>query len=496
MKEVELGRYAGPYKQPPYSNYIQSPVGLVPKDNGTKTRLIFHLSYDFGTEEHQKSVNHHTPAELCTVKYNDLDKAVEYCLELSQHLGVKRLYGAKTDLVSAFRLLPLLRCQRRFCVIKAEHPITGNISFFVEKNVSFGGSRSCLLFQKFSDCLKHLLEHRTGMKYRMTNYLDDFLFIAESEEVCNWLVRQFLEICALIGCPVSEEKTEWSSREIIFLGILLDLDSFTLAVPENKRKKALNLIKWVQARKSVTIGELQRLTGLLNFLNRAIFPGRAFTRRIYAKFSNLQDKKGNKLKQYHHVKVDKEMNFDLNIWKTFLEGFRERVLCRPFVDLHIFENSVTLQFFTDAAKSAGYGGYFNGRWFRGDWSRKFVQENNPSIEYLELFALCAGILTWQELLINCRVVVFCDNQSVRDIVNHTSAKCKNCMVLIRMLVLNGLVHNRRVFVKHIFGHKNELADSLSRGQMSRFWRLAPSHTLAWPDKIPEEMLPLNKLWLH
>ena len=48
MKEVKLGRYAGPYElsELPFQNFIQSPIGLVPKAGG-KTRLIFHLSYQF-----------------------------------------------------------------------------------------------------------------------------------------------------------------------------------------------------------------------------------------------------------------------------------------------------------------------------------------------------------------------------------------------------------------------------------------------------------------
>ena len=45
MTEVELGRYAGPFHEPPFESYVQSPIGLVPKDKGLKTRLIFHLSY-------------------------------------------------------------------------------------------------------------------------------------------------------------------------------------------------------------------------------------------------------------------------------------------------------------------------------------------------------------------------------------------------------------------------------------------------------------------
>ena len=30
LKEVELGRYAGPFKEIPFDAYIQSPIGLVP----------------------------------------------------------------------------------------------------------------------------------------------------------------------------------------------------------------------------------------------------------------------------------------------------------------------------------------------------------------------------------------------------------------------------------------------------------------------------------
>ena len=67
MKEVKLGRYAGPFKDIPFDNFIQSPIGLVPKDGGKKTQLIFHLSYDFGIEE--ESLNYFTPEELCSVKY-------------------------------------------------------------------------------------------------------------------------------------------------------------------------------------------------------------------------------------------------------------------------------------------------------------------------------------------------------------------------------------------------------------------------------------------
>ena len=64
MKEVQLKRYAGPYGDIPYEYYIQSPIGLVPKDGGKDVQLIFHLSHPrSGTT----SLNANTPKDVCVV---------------------------------------------------------------------------------------------------------------------------------------------------------------------------------------------------------------------------------------------------------------------------------------------------------------------------------------------------------------------------------------------------------------------------------------------
>ena len=84
MKEVELKRVAGLFDSIPFDNYIQSPIGLIPKaGNRGKTCLIFHLSHDFKKREPEKSLNHYTPKEKCTVKYRDLDFTVSAYLKLA-----------------------------------------------------------------------------------------------------------------------------------------------------------------------------------------------------------------------------------------------------------------------------------------------------------------------------------------------------------------------------------------------------------------------------
>ena len=37
MKGVNLKRYAGPFDSIPFENYVQSPIGLIPKDGGKST---------------------------------------------------------------------------------------------------------------------------------------------------------------------------------------------------------------------------------------------------------------------------------------------------------------------------------------------------------------------------------------------------------------------------------------------------------------------------
>ena len=263
MKEVGEGCFAGPFHQPPFENFVQSPIGLVPKD-GNKTRLIFHLSYDF--QSGNSSINSWTPDELCSVHYNDLDDAVANALYHHRNLGVTKLCMSKTDLKSAFRGLPIFPGDHKYLVLKAEDPQTGKVIYFVDKCLPFGSSISCAHFQCFSNALAHIHQFKTDTKKSLTNYLDDFLFLAATLARCNYLMRRFLEICKTINFPVSEDKTVWATGLLVFPGILLDGKNFRLCLPEDKRIKALNLLQNLLNRKKATVKELQKLTGTLNFL--------------------------------------------------------------------------------------------------------------------------------------------------------------------------------------------------------------------------------------
>ena len=147
---------------------------------------------------------------MCSVKYNDLDKAVKDCLRLMNELGIKILFFVKSDLKSAFRILPLLPKFRCSLIMKAQHPVSKEWFYFVDKCLLFGASISCSHFQRFSNALKSIVEVIAGKIYRtlLTNYLDDFLFIYFTEQGCNHIVIIFLSVCKDINFPVALDKTE------------------------------------------------------------------------------------------------------------------------------------------------------------------------------------------------------------------------------------------------------------------------------------------------
>ena len=248
------------------------------------------------------------------------------------------------------------------------------------------------------------------------------------------MLQEFLELCGELKVPVAKDKTEWVESVVIFLGILLHGKYHLLVVPEEKSLKALHSIQNLLARRSARVKDLEQVTGLLNFLNKAEVPGRAFTRRMYSKFT------GNPaLKPYHHIRLDGEFKADCKTWEQFLTT-TDRSICQPFIDLSIKEMADVLNFYTDAAKgeTLGFGGVFNKHWIVGQWPENFIAEKDPSIEFLELFGVVTAVIAWAQELQNRRIVLFCDNQSVVAMINNSSSKCQKCMILIRILTFHSM----------------------------------------------------------
>ena len=128
------------------------------------------------------------------------------------------------------------------------------------------------------------------------------------------------------------------------------------------------------------------------------------------------------------------------------------------------------------------------------WDPAFIVECNPSIEYLELFAMTAGIITWIQCFSNSRVILHCHNESVVHMLNGNCLTCSHCMVLIRIVVLQCLIHNVRIYVEHMSTKRNKIADSLSRLKMQCFEKLVKDMDMdEMSTEVPEQIWPISKI---
>ena len=291
---------------------------------------------------------------------------------------------AKTDVKSAFRIIPIHPDDFALLGMKWQN------FYYFDRCLPMGCSSSCAIFEAFSTALEWLAMNRLGAS-AVLHILDDFLFIAESQEQCQADLTNFLSMCEHIGVPIAQEKTVGPDTTLQFAGITLDSVKQEARLPVDKLQKCRMLLRTFYKRRKVTLRELQSLLGLLNFTCSVIVPGRAFLRRM------IDLTRGAK-RPYHRIRLSKEAKSDIATWLTFLDQFNGKTF---FLD-DKWETSSSVELFTDAAGSKGYGAIFGKHWFCGAWPASWTSLN---IAFLELFPIVLSLHIWGPLMAN-KCVVF------------------------------------------------------------------------------------------
>ena len=260
-------------------------------------------------------------------------------------------------------------------------------------------------------------------------------------------------------------------------------------IPAEKVDMAVNLIQNMlqNKKKKTTIRQLQQLTGTLNFFSRCIVPARMFTRRLYAKMT------GYNLKPHHHIRVDQEMRADLQIWLQFLNN--PAIYARPFADFSTIHTALDIDMYTDSSGKIGCGGKCKNQWFAALWPTEFLEQCDPSINYLELYAVTVAIISWVHQYRNMSIALFCDNLSVVNMINNASSSCRNCMRLLRIITIYGLNNNVRISAKHVSGVTNIIPDLFSRNKINQCFEFCRRHHIEIDQhciKMPAEFWPPQK----
>ena len=369
---------------------------------------------------------------------------------------------AKMDLKSAFRQIPV-------------HPSDWNLlgltwqdQFYFEKVLPFGLRSAPFLFNQVGAAIEWIMR-KHGAEF-LIRYLDDFLCFGRAAE-CFKAKSIMLEVCQSLNVPVNPEKTVGPATRMEFLGIILDSDKMELSISSRRKQELLADLLTLSRRRTCTKRHLLQLIGKLSFACRVVPSGRIFLRRLIDKSTEVGP-------LHHHIYLNKDAKADMRWWLALLPSWSgTSTVIDPTWQL-----PPHFQLYTDAAGEAGFGAFWNGKWFNGKWGPESRQR---SINWKELFVILLAAATWGHCWRGRSILFHCDNSAVVDIWNKGSTRQPHIMSLVRSLYFSAAQHEFHVAVQHIPGINNSIADALSRFQEKKFRHLAPhADTVPTPIRHP------------
>ena len=466
--------------------------------NPGKFQLIHNLAFPYN----QNSVNANIPDCHAKVSYQKFDVVVQ--------LGLKHgpgCYAGKMDFDTAFHNIP---------IHLNDLPLLGFMLddlYFINSTMAFGARSSCKIFEEFATSIQWILDNETDST-NSSHYLDDFIMVHASSTVCAYYMSKLQDICDFIGAWLSPDKTVGPIQIINFLGLTLNFLKQVVQIPLEKVQKAITQIDYLLSTQyvnnknlkgKVQVKSIQKLTGLLNFICRAVPCRQPFLCRLY----NLQAKAYSphtnaphpKPKPHHKVCLDKGSQQDLLMWKQFLSNPTFQIH-REVKFLQLLAGNKGPQIFADAAGSVllGFGCVYpeKGFWAHSHWPLSFFKHQTPSIALLELFTIVIVVEMWAPLLQGKQICPHSDNEATVFCLNKKSSKNNKCMFLIHHLTLTCMQFQIYVTAQHYLGKKNVLADALLWGKIHQFHQLAQQRHMMeeHSTQLPSSLWPLSWKMLH
>lgn len=154
-------------------------------------------------------------------------------------------------------------------------------------------------------------------------------------------------ISTSFGVPLAPEKTEGLAMIIKFLGIVIDPVRMECRLLEEELIDLRQVVGRARLARKLRLHKLQSLFGNLQFPCRIISMGRVFCRHLATTSAGVWAPS-------HFIQLSEDVWNYLSIWSVFLDQFncRSVLLEGPMLN-------TTLELYTDASGSDGFGVYFH-----------------------------------------------------------------------------------------------------------------------------------------
>lgn len=457
--DLQAGKLLGPFLDPPFENYIISPLGAFQKRNSTKVRLIHDLSYPA-----KGSVNSLIDPADFSLSYASIDDAVDFIAKLDS----PSIYMSKMDLKDAYKTIFIAPNDWHLMGF-TWHDASGRCQHYFSKVLNFGLRSAPYLFDTIASPLARIMHHR-GVCESMLRYVDDFLILATSEEECAHNLALMLDTANKAGFQIQDSKVTAPSEIIEFLGIVIDTRRGELRISQERLDDLREEVKsWLNLG-TITKRRLLSILGKCSFAARVIRSGRPFLARLFTAAKSVGP-------LHFKIRLSQEARSDLRWWVACIESHNGVSVYRPNWLVNV------KHIWTDAS-STGFGAFDGYEWFSLSYegSRKWML--NHSINWREMHAAVAALYTWGPQIRNANVIFHIDNTSACNILNKGHSPVPSLMFFARHWFMAVETFNLNVAPVYIPTELNVDADDLSRLRVSEFKVRNPdaSPTPTWPDE--------------
>ena len=441
LAELSTGKISITHTKP---DQIHS-LGAVPKPNGS-VRHITDCS-----RPPLKSVNNFMKETFSSFAFNTIDDIVQNI--------TPNCYMATVDLQDAYRSVPIHPSDRRHFGLRWDF---GDGQQFLSDNfLCFGSKCSAFIFNRLTDAVTRYMRKKGFCCF---NYLDDFIIIADTYQAALFAQNVLIQTLRSLGFYISWKKLTSPSQYCKFLGIIIDSVLQELVLPNDKMLKLHRELAFWENKTTSTKLQMQRLCGVLNFCCKVIRGGRVFMFHMIEllKLFNLRKR----------IELPKTFHDDISWWLSFAEQFNGRA---DFFD-PVKDN---VKIYTDACLE-GLAAIFDGDYYQArvfalaDDCITYITttvntydvyvpvEHVMNINVLELIAVLLAMRRWSYCLINCRVILYCDNLQV--CYNLAKDKTKNDLSnqCLRDIFWICISNNIYISPSYIPSSANIYADYLSR----------------------------------
>jgi hypothetical protein len=351
----------------------------------------------------------------------------------------------KIDLKAAFRQLPVdpgdIHCLG----------FTWDGHIYIDGVMAMGLRSAAYCCQRLTNSLAYI--HGTK-GYHLVNYLDDMA----GGEVVHKAEAAFLSLRHLLqqlGIFESTDKACPPSTSMVFLGILLDTNHFTITVPEGKLQETLRELHEWDNRDRAKVKQVQSIVGKLNFVGKCVPASRIFIARML-NFLREMNRSG-------YTSITEEFKLDIKWWLKYIvsyNGVSMMLEPRWYAPDEIIE--------TDACLS-GCGAVCGEEFFHMEFPQELLNLE-LQINVLEMITILVAVQLWSNVLKCKKVLVKCDNMVSVNAFNNLNSRNRLLQACVRDILYICGSQDFQIKLVHIPGCENRTSDALSRWHLGSIYR--------------------------